>query len=831
MFLTASFPLHICFGSIKENKNLFTADALKSLCDMETRLTNITRLFEDSTCRSQSVGKSVGLMQGKPCNELTDMDLTQALQTLQSCEVYLKNGSLSPSCFDTGCPLVPAECTNNNASVFVILHYLTDKKFVISGKLTYTNIQVAVKSYGDVSRNFYKKELWLKNIDNEHVKLVGLDEKFKIEMFGVYTLFDMVFFILAGGLVGICSLLYLKSVLITVALMSDIIFTLLITYFIYNIIFRMPFFPFMNAGSGLIIIAITADAVFLYSDTLDDKMQESPHETLAIWTAKTMQLATLSIFVTSLTTACAFYSNYVSEVTAVKCFAVFVGTAMMINFGLMVTWVPSLMIISKQYTEKRKHIRSACSDYLNQMQRTTQPIMKNIFGRIIPMLVTNYWFVWLFLFTGLSVAGAVIIFYKPKLELPTNEVVPIFRESNPVEKYETTLKDKFRFAETEFQRRLDVNIVWGVEPIDNGNYLAPYSNGSLVFDKTFDLSLVGSQSWMQTFCENIKKAKFISTSESTRPCTLDVFVTQMTSDCSSMPSYTTCCNHTFPFPPVIFNKCFYEFSHANPISHYLGQPYFDTNTNKIYTFIITLPSTQIYSFSYPIMKTFAKNMDDFMEKQNTNAPTGIKNGFMTSNLQLYDTLRSLGTATFISLGISITVALIVMTVITKNLIVTMYAMLTIICTIFVVEGIFVLLGWELNMFESMIFSLTIGFAIDFTIHYSVAYRLSKEPDRIGKTSESISKVGAPVLMGGVTTFMTGVSIQPAALHPYRQFGTFLMVMMVVSWLYSTFYFQSLCRIAGPTGTSGNITEIFSMCKKKKRYHKKNYFSNVYDRDY
>ncbi len=231
-------------------------------------------------------------MRGKPCTQLTDMDLDHALQTLQNCAVYLNNGSLSRSCFDTGCPLVPAECTNN-ASVFNILHYLTGTKFITSGKLTYTNIQVGVNSYGDVSRSFYKKELWLKNIDNEHVKLVGLDDKLKIDMFGIYTLFDMGFFILAGALVGIYALLYLKSILITVALMSDIIFTALITYFIYNMIFDMPFFPFINAGSGLIIIAVTADAVFLYSDTLDDKMRESPHETFAIWTAKTMQHATL----------------------------------------------------------------------------------------------------------------------------------------------------------------------------------------------------------------------------------------------------------------------------------------------------------------------------------------------------------------------------------------------------------------------------------------------------------------------------------------------------------------------------------------------------------
>ncbi len=126
----------------------------------------------------------------------------------------------------------------------------------------------------------------------------------------------------------------------------------------------------------------------------------------------------------------------------------------------MITLVPSLMILSKQYKEKRKDKTNACSDCVDLIQRVTQPIVKNIFSKIIPNLVTKLSYVWLILLTGLTIAGLVIIFYKPKLELPAGEVVPVFRKSTLVKIYDTTLKHEYRFTETRFQKDLDVNTVF-----------------------------------------------------------------------------------------------------------------------------------------------------------------------------------------------------------------------------------------------------------------------------------------------------------------------------------------------------------------------------------
>ena len=54
---------------------------------------------------------------------------------------------------------------------------------------------------------------------------------------------------------------------------------------------------------------------------------------------------------------------------------------------------------------------------------------------------------------------------------------------------------------------------------------------------------------------------------------------------------------------------------------------------------------------------------------------------------------------------------------------------------------------------------------------------------------------------------------PATVLAYFQLGQFLMLVMVFSWLYSTFGFLSICTVIGPKDDFGqlSITRLFSKC--------------------
>ena len=56
-------------------------------------------------------------------------------------------------------------------------------------------------------------------------------------------------------------------------------------------------------------------------------------------------------------------------------------------------------------------------------------------------------------------------------------------------------------------------------------------------------------------------------------------------------------------------------------------------------------------------------------------------------------------------------------------------------------------------------------------------------------------------------------MMPATVLAYFQLGQFLMLVMVFSWLYSTFGFLSICTVIGPKDNFGqlNITDLFRKC--------------------
>lgn len=53
---------------------------------------------------------------------------------------------------------------------------------------------------------------------------------------------------------------------------------------------------------------------------------------------------------------------------------------------------------------------------------------------------------------------------------------------------------------------------------------------------------------------------------------------------------------------------------------------------------------------------------------------------------------------------------------------------------------------------------------------------------------TLARVGSPVAMGALTTFLAGSVMQLfSSILAYVQIGTFLMVLSVVSWFFSTLF--------------------------------------------
>ncbi len=197
-------------------------------------------------------------------------------------------------------------------------------------------------------------------------------------------------------------------------------------------------------------------------------------------------------------------------------------------------------------------------------------------------------------------------------------------------------------------------------------------------------------------------------------------------------------------------------------------------------------------------------MDAWITEELQYAPAGLSHGWFISNLEFYDLQDSLSDGTLVAMALSVAVAFSVMLLTTWNVIISLYAILSIAGTIFVTVGSLVLLGWELNVLESVTISVAVGLSVDFAVHYGVAYRLAPEPDREGKVIFSLSRMGSAIAMAALTTFVAGAMMMPSTVLAYTQLGTFMMLIMCISWAFATFFFQCMCRCLGPQGTCGQI---------------------------
>lgn len=197
-------------------------------------------------------------------------------------------------------------------------------------------------------------------------------------------------------------------------------------------------------------------------------------------------------------------------------------------------------------------------------------------------------------------------------------------------------------------------------------------------------------------------------------------------------------------------------------------------------------------------------MDAWIAEELRHAPAGLSHGWFISSLEFYDLQDSLSGGTLVAMALSVAVAFSVMLLTTWNVIISLYAILSIAGTIFVTVGSLVLLGWEMNVLESVTISVAVGLSVDFAVHYGVAYRLAPEPDREGKVIFSLGRMGSAIAMAALTTFVAGAMMMPSTVLAYTQLGTFMMLIMCISWAFATFFFQCMCRCLGPQGNCGQI---------------------------
>lgn len=767
-------------------------------------------------CRPLSVGNYIALLTGKDsCLNITREDVQWVKQLLEDCVGFYYNFSLTDSCDKRHSPFyererckgVPKKCIHYNA-VYNIIHFLLDHSFIHTTKLlhhavsfypvsfltgSHEKLNSAISFYIDIERNAQP---------TGNVEIVAIDFGIKNQLFQYYIEHDTKWLIVGALAILMVVWVFTSSIFITIMTFLAMFWSLELAYFLYVFVFEVPFFPYMNLVAVLLILALGSDDVFVYTKIWHLAKRDRNSGTLEKLVSVTLKHSTLSMFVTSLTTAGALFANIVSPITTLKCFSVYAGTAVLCNLVFMVTWTPAIIVIQEKWCD-------CCCINSPKIYKKLRTYYRQFFERLLPHFVLRLRYLWIILFGGLGVCCGFLVFHYPKLRLPTSFKFQVFRQEHLMERYDQGLKETFWFERSVRENKpyLPLTFVWGVLATDKGSQFDPYDRGISELDTNFNPSTPHAQVWLRHFCLQLRQTHFYKKVDfiEYNNCFIEHFILYMKSPCINGES--VCCNQrSFPYRENLFNICIkkYVVIRQNTFVWDKYTPGVRFLNNDMKALIIQFSSNFTDADKYEEVKLFYKSVNDWFAGQLSNAPVGIQKGWFISEFQYFSLQASLARGTPIAFGISLLVAAVVTFFTSLNILITLYAILSISGIMLVTVGAIVLMGWELNVLESVIITVAVGLSIDHTLHYGVAYRLAPDLDRFNRALSSLKTVGSVICMASLTTFLAGVFMLASVTLVYQKFGIFLILVISVSWLYSTFFFQSLLNVIGPQGGFGQF---------------------------
>ncbi|XP_007237255.3 protein dispatched homolog 2 [Astyanax mexicanus] len=853
--------------------SLWSLKAIYSMCEMEQTQVRSDARFEklcevkprdaDSTgecCPSWSLGNFLALLNNvSSCFSLTAQQVSESLNLLRYCAPYYHHGSLVASCAERSkhgsCASVPHDC-KRSVIIFQILHYLVDKDFLGPQTVEY---QVPSLKYsvvflpvtkGDQLMQIYLEHLDGKELTHNTTTITGMDLGIKQKLFKYYLSRDSVYPILTVLALLTAMALYLKSLILSVMSLAAVTLSLLTSYFFYKVAFGVTFYPLLNLSAILILLGSCSNQAFTFIDSWKLQMSHNPPAALEKRMHRVLQEMGYLILVSGLTSSVTFYSGYISSITVVRCFAVYLGTASLINTLLALVWLPCTVVLQERYagktstfsnkpswtpccskkipggfwhTSSRKRCLFKMGQKIRSLKRGLTDTSNLLFLKFLPCGVVKFRYIWVCWFAVLAAGGIYISCVDPGMKLPSSEsrAAQLFRSSHPFERYDAEYRHQFMFERMKQgeDEPMTLTLIWGVVPKDDGDHFNPRSNGSFALDPEFNMTSYEAQKWLQDLCGKIRNQSFYAepSAEHVGEAVKDnsCFVVDLIrwvslrrcSEDVSEDAFSFCCNNiSFPYPPHVFEQCLKVMAaeqQTEAQSPRTGGLRFDSH-GQIAALVVVFKTNQRYSFSFNTTSHFYNQIASWFDTEIAGAPTGLKKGWFVSKLALYDLQQCLSRETLEVAGLSVALTFSLLLLTTWNILLSLYVTVAVGGSVFATIGLLVLLEWQLNSVEALFISAAAGMSVDFATNYCISYCLAPHNDRLGRVAHSLKRMGCPVAIGAGAYFCVGIIMLPATALLFRKLGIFLLLVKCVACGFATFFFQSLCCFFGPQKNCGRI---------------------------
>lgn len=606
----------------------------------------------------------------------------------------------------------------------------------------------------------------------ETLKLTSAELGLKNELFLDFLIDDTRFGVLAFLLVLLCVYLYTGALLFTLVTLLSVFMSLGVAYFFYTVLFRQ-FFPFANLLTMVLMIGLGADDAFIYRTAW--KRAKHAKNTVAIEriVSDSLSHAWNVMLITSLTTACAFFTNLMSKILVLKCFGLFAGLAVTVNFLLSVTFLPACVVVLdwncdwwwQKIQESSSTIKSRMDLFggyvsFGQFRQRLVDHCKEILECFIPFLVIRLRFLWLSLFMSIFLGSLFIVLYYPGVKLPNEtdsdaslssssiNYFQYFHDDHIFEQWDRTQKKRFPAFNPLAEIRgipMSIRIVWGLKPGQSDPVATQESNVLLRENMTFDLYSRKTLDFLNLFCNDLmanrsifsmdRNINFSPTPMITLPfCFATDFLKWMESECDSLPGetrYPCCKSSSLSYKSDLIEKCLKKLLNGFPhdwkmkseytFGNIRDGPFFDRNgTLKILS--VSFPSKFNFTTNFRKMNVFYESTDKWVKDKLSTGPKDVQQGwFISDHLEIYDLQKALIDGTRISILISVFVALACLFIATGDPLISFLCAINIAAVIFDTLALMILMDWQLNVLESTVVILTVGLSFDFTSHLGAAY--------------------------------------------------------------------------------------------------------------
>lgn len=302
---------------------------------------------------------------------------------------------------------------------------------------------------------------------------------------------DMALAVGSAGVVAIAIVIHTRSPFITLIGLLQIILSFPLSYFVYKLVAGLDFFPFLNFIGIFVVFALGAGDVFVAVDKFKNARLVHPHASTEHVAAVALPDAALAMFLTTVTTALAFFATAICPVAPIKMFAIFCGLLILFDYIMNILLVfPALCIYDRAIKAKEHKGANCCitiaccggqaaEDQVGiqasdiDVEVTSDILKENeVKLSLIRRILTAFYEILHRLRWPLAVvclAGfAVSVYFATTLKLPTSGDVRLLSDKNQFEQ-NFLWRQKLMSSTLQKSGGSRAYMIWGVSPADSGN--------------------------------------------------------------------------------------------------------------------------------------------------------------------------------------------------------------------------------------------------------------------------------------------------------------------------------------------------------------------------